>query len=164
MVRTNIVSCFRMRFIATLCFLSFLFCSTPALYADDTSKNAERAPVPYSENEFPLWATELRRFEILTLGALPLVTMLSFWTYDIARSLKHTGDERYYPWPLKKSEIAIPISSSTQRKIFFTALGISLGIALTDICVRAIIRRIREKKEAEQNILYDDAIRLEAIE
>ena len=39
-----------------------------------------------------------------------------------------------------------------------------ISVSLTDICVRAIIRHIREKKEAAQNILYDDAIRLEAIQ
>lgn len=149
------------RTVAMVCFFVFFCTMLPKTYSETSM--IDYTPSPYTKDEFPLWVRELRRFEILTLGALPLVTMLSFWTYDIARSIKHAGDERYYPWPLKQSEISVPISSDTQLKIFFTALGISVGIALTDICVRAIIRSIQEQKQAKDNILYDDYIQLEPL-
>lgn len=147
-----------------LCFICFAFTAAPKLAAETPTGGSDTAAIPYTDDEFPLWAHELRRFEILSFGALPLVTMLSFWTYDIARSIRHSGDERYYPWPLKKSETAIPISSDAQKKIFFTAVGISVGIALTDICIRAIIRSVREKKMLKENILQDDSIQLEPLE
>lgn len=151
------------RLIAVLCFFALsVSLVPPALSAEEIEKK-DRTPEAYSAAEFPLWAHELRRFEILTFGALPLVTMLSFWTYDISRSIKHPGDQRYYPWPMKKPGVAIPLTSSEQKKIFFTAVGISAGIALTDICVRAIIRSVREKKMLRENLLHDDSIQLEPI-
>lgn len=120
-------------------------------------------PEPYTADEFPLWAHELRRFEILTFGSLPLVTMLSFWTYDINRSMKHPGDQRYYPWPVKKAGIAVPLTEKEQKKIFFTSVGISIGIALTDICIRAIIRSVKEKKMVRENLIQEP-IRVEPME
>lgn len=151
------------RLIAVLCFFALsVSLVPPALSAEEIEKK-DRTPEAYSAAEFPLWAHELRRFEILTFGALPLVTMLSFWTYDISRSIKHPGDQRYYPWPMKKPGVAVPLTSSEQKKIFFTAVGISVGIALTDICVRAIIRSVREKKMLRENLLHDDSIQLEPI-
>ena len=64
---------------------------------------------------------------------------------------------------MKKPGVAIPLTSSEQKKIFFTAVGISVGIALADICIRAIIRSVREKKMLKENILHDDSIQLEPI-
>lgn len=141
------------------------FSILPKLNAQ-TSKSDEidRTPTPYKEEEFPLWVHELRRFEILTFGSMPIITMLSFWTYDISRSIKHPGDERYYPWPMKKAGVAIPLNTSEQKKVFFTAVGVSMGIALTDIVVRAIIRSVQEKKMVKENIIQDTSIQLLPIE
>ena len=150
-------------FVALLCFLVLSLSLPPQMIFAEEAQKVDRTPEPYTKEEFPLWVRELRRFEILTFGSLPLVTMLSFWTYDISRSIKHPGDERYYPWPMKKPVVAIPLTSSEQKKIFFTAVGISVGIALTDICIRAIIRSVREKKMLKENILHDDSIQLEPI-
>lgn len=141
-----------------LCFVISVNSVMPAFAQSQTPPVAE----PYQDNEFPFWVKELRRFEILSFGALPLVTMLSFWSYDIIRSIKHPGDERYYPWPLKKAGISVPLTKKEQTAIFFTSLGISIGIALTDICVRAIIRSVREKKMIQENIIHEP-IRLEPL-
>lgn len=156
---------FSKRVVFFLLFLSMSVSALPKLNCQTTKpEKIDRTPAPYEENEFPLWVHELRRFEILTFGSLPLVTMLSFWTYDISRSIKHQGDERYYPWPIKKAEIAIPLTSTEQKKVFFTSVGISAGIALTDIIVRAIIRSVREKKMVKENIIQDSYIQLLPIE
>ena len=134
-------------FVALLCFLVLSLSLPPQMIFAEEAQQVDRTPEPYTKEEFPLWVREL----------------LSFWTYDISRSIKHPGDERYYPWPMKKPGVAIPLTSSEQKKIFFTAVGISVGIALTDICIRAIIRSVREKKMLKENILHDDSIQLEPI-
>ncbi|MEL3906151.1 MAG: hypothetical protein P1P65_03835 [Treponema sp.] len=128
------------------------------LFADDEKKE-DRTPVPYTKEEFPLWQRELRRFEILSFGALPFVTILSFWGYDMIRSAKHPKDPRYYPWPLKQADKAVPLTEKEQLGVFFTAAGISVTIALIDITYRAIKRAAEKKRLERENLFVEDPIR-----
>ncbi len=135
-----------------------LFFTQLPLAAEKKDKKETHTPVPYTKAEFPLWQRELRRFEILSFGALPFVTMLSFWGYDIIRSIQHPNDPRYYPWPIKQADKAVPLTETEQLNIFLTAVGISLGIALTDIVYRAIKREIEKKRLERENLFSDDPI------
>ena len=133
---------------AVFILLTYFFSTLPpAAYTQDVSP--DRTPEPYGVDEFDTWQKDLRRFEIISFGALPFVTFLSFWTYDIIRSVQHKGDSAYAPWPIKNPETAVPLSEGEQKKIFFTSIGISIGIAIIDISVRSIKRsRERRKKKA----------------
>lgn len=148
------------KFTACLIFFVLFFSMMPtsALYADD--EKIDRTPDPYGIEEFNIWQKDLRRFEIISFGALPFVSLLSFWTYDIIRSIKHKGDPAYKPWPLKNPEIAEPLSESEQRNVFFAAVGISIGIALIDFSYRAIKREIDKKKLKKLNINNNEPIQL----
>lgn len=114
-----------------------------------TEKQEDHTPAPYTKLEFPLWQRELRRFEILSFGALPFITLLSFWGYDMIRAMKHPKDPAYYPWPLKQSGKAVPLTQKEQLGVFLTAAGLSITIALVDITYRAI-KRAHEKKRLER--------------
>ena len=65
-----------------------LFCALwpvlliPLLSACSTVPDAPREPVPYDEEAFPRWSKDLRRGEIIFLGALPLGYMLTNLIYD----------------------------------------------------------------------------------
>lgn len=148
------------KFTACLIFFVLFFSIMPAsgIYADD--KKIDRTPDPYGIEEFNTWQKDLRRFEIISFGALPFVSLLSFWTYDIIRSVKHKGDPAYKPWPLKNPEVAEPLSESEQLKVFFTAVGISIGIALIDFSYRAIKREVDKKKIKKRNLNTDEPIQL----
>ena len=114
------------------------------------AQKVDRTPEPYGIDEFTTWQKDLRRFEILSFGALPFVSLLSFWGYDMIRAAKNPGNAAYYPWPLKRADIAAPLTEKEQKNIFFTAMGLSVGVALIDYTARAIMRRIKQKKlEAE---------------
>lgn len=141
-------------------FIALLSTAVAPPLAAIEEETVDRTPEPYSKDEFPLWQRELRRFEIITLGSLPFITMFSFWGYDIVRSIQHKGDPAYYPWPMKRSDIAVPMTSDEQMKVFFTAVGVSVGIALFDVCFRAIKRSIDNKKLERENIITEDAIQL----
>lgn len=106
----------------------------------------ERKPEPYGIEEFAQWKKDLRRFEILSFGALPFVSLFSFWGYDMFRSAKNPGNPAYYPWPLKKPDIAVPLTEKEQKKVFFTAMGLSVGVAAIDYTARAIMRKVKEKR------------------
>ena len=116
---------------AVFILLTYFFSTLPpAAYTQDVSP--DRTPEPYGVDEFNTWQKDLRRFEIISFGALPFVTFLSFWTYDIIRSVQHKGDSAYAPWPIKNPETAVPLSEGEQKKIFFASIGISIGIAIID--------------------------------
>ncbi|UTD07928.1 hypothetical protein E4N90_08200 [Treponema denticola] len=133
--------------IAFLIFFVSLFSVFP-VYAEDTK--VSRTPDPYGAEEFKQWQKDLRRFEIITFGALPFVSLLSFWAYDIGRSIAHKGDPAYNPWPLKDAKIAVKLTEKEQLGVFLTAVGISLGVAIIDITYRSI-KRANAKKLEEKN-------------
>ncbi|MFC2616080.1 MAG: hypothetical protein ACFNYQ_11320 [Treponema sp.] len=126
-------------------------------------KKEDHTPVPYTKEEFPLWQRELRRFEILSFGALPFVTLLSFWGYDMIRAAKHPKDPAYYPWPLKQVDKAIPLTEKEQLGVFLTAAGISITIALIDITYRAIKRSAAKKRLERENTLTEAPIQFISI-
>ena len=144
--------------IAFLIFFVSLFSVFP-VYAEDTT--VSRTPDPYGAEEFKQWQKDLRRFEIITFGALPFVSLLSFWAYDIGRSIAHKGDPAYNPWPLKDAKIAVKLTEKEQLGVFLTAVGISLGVAIIDLTYRSI-KRANEKKLEEKN--EEEAILLIPIE
>ena len=144
--------------IAFLIFFVSLFSVFP-VYAEDTT--VSRTPDPYGAEEFKQWQKDLRRFEIISFGALPFVSLLSFWAYDIGRSIAHKGDPAYNPWPIKDAKIAVKLTEKEQRNIFFTAVGISLGVAIIDLTYRSI-KRANAKKLEEKN--EEEAILLIPIE
>ena len=144
--------------IAFLIFFVSLFSVFP-VYAEDTT--VSRTPDPYGAEEFKQWQKDLRRFEIITFGALPFISLLSFWAYDIGRSIAHKGDPAYNPWPIKDAKIAVKLTEKEQLGIFLTAVGISLGVAIIDLTYRSI-KRANEKKLEEKN--EEEAILLIPIE
>ncbi|XTB05111.1 hypothetical protein KP614_09200 [Treponema denticola] len=133
--------------IASLILFVSLFSVFP-VYAEDTK--VSKTPDPYGAEEFKQWQKDLRRFEIITFGALPFVSLLSFWAYDIGRSIAHKGDPAYNPWPLKDAKIAVKLTEKEQLGVFLTAVGISLGVAIIDITYRSI-KRANAKKLEEKN-------------
>ena len=135
------------RKIAFLFFFVSLFSVFP-VYAEDTK--VSRTPDPYGAEEFKQWQKDLRRFEIITFGALPFVSLLSFWAYDIGRSIAHKGDPAYNPWPIKDAKVAVKLTEKEQLGIFLTAVGISLGVAIIDLTYRSI-KRSNEKKLEKHN-------------
>ena len=126
------------------------------LIADE--KKEDYTPVPYTKEEFPLWQRELRRFEILSFGSLPFVTLLSFWGYDMIRSAQHPNDPGYYPWPFKQADRTIPLTEREQLGIFLTSMGISMGVALIDIIYRAVKRSAERKRLERENAFTEDPI------
>ena len=104
-------------------------------------------PAPIEDGEIPLWASELRRFEIVSFGSLPFAMMLSTIGYDSYRYFSNGMDGNYAPWPFKKTSSA-GYTEDEQKNIFFTAIGISLGAALIDQGIRFLVRA-REKRLAE---------------
>ena len=125
-----------------LIFSLFLNISVPAFAADTT-------PKPYDSDELPQTMTDLRRFEIITLGALPFVTLDTTLAYSTWRYVQHDFDSAYQPDIFAASSF----SQEEQRNLILTSLGVCIGIGLTDLIVQ-IIRRSNKKRASQIN--YDD--------
>ena len=114
----------------------------PAFAEDNT-------PKPYEDDEFPQTLKDIRRFEIITLGSLPFVTLDTTLAYSTYRYAKNDFNDAYKPDIFSSSSF----SQDEQRGIILTSATICLGIGITDLVVQ-IIRRNTKKRKRQIN--YDD--------
>ena len=125
-----------------LIFSLILNFSFPA-FSEDTS------PRPYDNDELPQVMKDLRRFEIISLGALPFVTLDTTLAYSTWRYVQHDFDAAYTPDIFAASSF----SQEEQRNLILTSLGVCIGIGLTDLIVQ-IVKRSHKKRRSQIN--YDD--------
>ena len=92
---------------------------------------------------------DLRRFEIITLGALPFVTLDTTLAYSTWRYVQHDFDAAYQPNVFAASSF----TQEEQLNLILTSLGVCIGIGLTDLIVQ-IIKRSHKKRTSQVN--YDD--------
>lgn len=123
--------------------LILIFSLSTNLFAEDTN------PAPYDKEEFPQGLQDLRRFEIISLGSLPFVTLDATLVYSGIRYVKNDFDSSFKPDIFSKSSF----NQDEQVGLILTSLGISVGIGLTDYIVH-IIKRSKEKKK--DKIKYED--------
>lgn len=107
---------------------------------------AENEPKPYTEDEFPQYAKDIRRFEIITFGSLPFVVFDSVLVYS---GIKWSSNnfEGSFPNPFS---VKSGLSKEEMTGVLLTSLGISLCIALTDFIINKVKdnkNQINEKKE-----------------
>lgn len=126
-----------------LIFSLLLFTVMPA-FSEDTT------PKPYDEDEFPQTLKDIRRFEIITIGALPFVTLDTTLAYSTFRYARNDFNEAYKPDIFSSSSF----NQEEQKGIILTSVGICVGIGVTDLVVQLIKRSVSRKKKPEIN--YDD--------
>lgn len=93
------------------------------------------------EKEFPLWARDLRRAEIVAFGSLPFTLFVSRIGVDTWRWSQNAWDMQYAPWPLKGTS-SVDMSSDEVRASIAIAFGISTLIAIAD---HLVLRHNRSK-------------------
>lgn len=107
----------------------FLFAAFPSYSASTTT----HTPEPYGENEFPLWLKDLRRAEIITLGAMPFITLnvtLGFWAIN-------GFDSTFNPFE-GTSDSKTKYTNDQTLGIILTSLGICAGIGFSDFIVHLL--------------------------
>ncbi|MFP4431291.1 MAG: hypothetical protein ACLFPV_08585 [Spirochaetaceae bacterium] len=105
-------------------------------------------PEPYSPEEFPGWARDLRRGEIIALGVFPVSLILTQLTYDLVRfgvkSAQAGEFEREAaPWFFAPPGVQ-RFSQEEKETILITSAVVSVVFALADY---ALGRRERRNSE-----------------
>lgn len=95
---------------------------------------AESLPEPYGPGEFPPWLDAARRFEIVSLGAFPILLFYTRFASDAARYVRNGFDAEYAPWPFKDEQSYEP-SDDEQWKSVLTAAGLSVAFAAVDAII-----------------------------
>lgn len=105
----------------------FLVCSCFLLSAQESADDYE----PYRASEFPEWALEMRRAEVLFFGSLPFTLLLSNVGFDIYNYADNGFNAEYLPFFAPGSGGA-PIDDGERLLRLAAALTGSLLIAVID--------------------------------
>ncbi|MDR2020608.1 MAG: hypothetical protein LBQ14_07585 [Treponema sp.] len=97
----------------------------------------------FDTSEFPLWAKDLRRAEIVAFGSLPFTMFFTTFAMDTFRFANNGANFRYAPWPFKSAG-AVDMNSQERTQTIITAAAASVVIALVDYL---IVRHKRSKAE-----------------
>ena len=134
------------KLIASIICLS-LFANLTPVFAADTKSTT---PEPYEEDEFPSWLKDLRRAEIITLGAMPFIPLNTSLCYSFGNYAFHNFDSDYFVNPFAQGSDTSSYTSGEQAGILITSLGICLGIGITDFIVHSVKRSNQKKKMRTQ--------------
>ncbi len=115
-------------FFSILMLISFIF----SAYAEDTGNY-----VPYEKDEFPVWAQDLRRFEIVFFGTIPFSFFYSNIGYSFYNYGVHEWDPAYAPAILGNKTPPI-LTNMEKMEIVYSALGVSFTAALVDFILGKI--------------------------
>lgn len=81
--------------------LVFVLCfAVVPVSGQSTPSPAVATPEPYKDAEFEPWVLELRRAEIITIGAFPLAYLLTGLGYDYYYYLSNGFPQDNVPWPV----------------------------------------------------------------
>lgn len=125
--------------IVLLCF------SLSSVFSDDKS------PKPYEKSEFPGFLYDLRRAEIITLGAMPFVTFNIALGYSFTNYALHNFNSSYFVNPFANSSDDNAYSSDEQIAIIISSLCISAGIGVTDFIVHSAKRNKQQRLLKNRN-------------
>ena len=135
----------KIKAVAIISLFSLFSNLSPCFAADST----DTTPEPYAEDEFPSWLSDLRRAEIITLGAMPFVVLDVELAYSLGTFAAHGFDTNYFKNPFASSS-ENAYTSEEQRNLLLISLGICLGIGITDFIVNRVKNSRRAKQAAAQ--------------
>ena len=113
--------------------------------------SAQAQTAPAVPSTWPQWVKDLRRFEIVAVGAFPFAMFTATFAMDMHRWNRENGMDfsdagrRYAPWPLKSAG-AIAMENDEQRDTIYLAIGVSLAVAVADQVIFQIKRHIARRR------------------
>jgi hypothetical protein len=127
----------KFRVVAFLLFLAVLPCVDAQSGTADSSEE--------EKIEWPQFARDLRRFDVVSFGLFPFAFLVTSIGYDLMRSSQHGWDSAYYPWPLNSDGVGW--SSDDYRNVLIGAAVVSLSVAAIDMAIIWVKRRAAGRRE-----------------
>ncbi len=125
-----------------------LLCSfTHTIFAQEVVIDIE----PYTQDNIPTWAEDVRRFSIVSLGSVPFTVLASTLTYTTFRYAQNNFDSNYIPSPFPTSSTAANINKNEQIGILITGVSLGLIVGVVDL----LVIKLQEQHE-EESQLYED--------
>ena len=118
-----------------------------------TAKTNSGALISPDPKEFPQWAKDMRRFDIIAFGSFPFSIFTVTFFSDVNRWNNANGMDfseegrRYAPWPVKSAG-AVEMDKGEFEQVMLNAALLSIGIAVTDLVI-VKIKRSRERRRME---------------
>jgi hypothetical protein len=94
-------------------------------------------PKPYSPDEFPQWAKDLWRAEVITVGSFPFSLFLTLEVYDTWRYVTYGFNPSQAPWPIG-SAAGATYSAQETTWLAVSAVSISVFVAGLDFLLGRI--------------------------
>lgn len=135
-----------------VCFVLSLF-SCASVPSDSSEEEEDTTPREYEEEEFPQWLRDLRRFEIVTLGSVPFLSI--FVRLGYSGILYATGQSSSFN-PFGGGDQGY--NQDDYLRMFGISIGAGAAVGLADFIVNIVrrsieSRRIRELEEQNQIIV-----------
>jgi hypothetical protein len=124
-------------------FALLFFVLLPALGAQASTGDSSLPSTQFDMNDFPQWAKDLRRAEIVAFGTFPFAYFFSNFGYDLYRYKTNDWDIRYAPWPIKGAG-AVEQTHDEKLKVLAYAAGGAVLIAIVDFGIERFKRSRRE--------------------
>ena len=118
-----------------------------------TQTQTQRSPQTFDTTDFPQWAKDLRRWNIITFGAFPFGMFYTRMITDFYRWNENSGMDwseqgrRYAPWPLTSAG-AVPMTKEEFERTLMIAAGFAMTVAFTDLII-INVRRNAERRRIE---------------
>ncbi len=103
-------------------------------------------PLPYEEIEFPEWAHDMRRFEVIFFGSVPLSYIVTNLVYDLSIYASHDFKTEY--------RMGTARDQDDIEFMLITSVSVSAGIAVLDYIIGQVKdrwgtdRKIRDTPES----------------
>ena len=138
--------------------LLFIFLIFSFLLMSIQQVSAQNLPTVFDTTNFPQWAKDLRRFDIITFGIFPFCLFFTSITTDMIRWNEANGmnfsDRHYAPWPLKPAGAYERTTDEHFRNITIAATA-AASVALLDLLiVKTKHTRERRRLDAKQSGTY----------
>ena len=92
------------------------------------------APKPYSPDEFPRWAADVWRAEVIAVGSFPFALFVTLEVYDTVRYVSNGLNPAYAPWPFGSGSAA-SYSPAETGWLAVSAVSLSAVIAGIDFFI-----------------------------
>lgn len=99
-------------------------------------------PLPYQDVEFPQWAHDMRRFEVIMFGSFPITYILTSMVFDVS-SLAGNGFNSGFSLGTEKDQDDLKL-------LLITSASLSGAIAVADLIIGKI-----KKKNARNRVPED---------